>query len=445
MTLPHATVVPLSTTELLRLLDTSLGATVSVMDTQLRFRYVTAGFAQAFDLQPDQMVGMSLRDVYSEADFAAFSPYLQRALAGEKVHYERLGRIHLREQVWRTVSLCPYLDELGQVAGIMQASLAVHELKTSTEALRLANERLSSHMDNSPLSVFELDAHLHITRASMRVAAMLGLQPNKIVGQDLLNALTDGATVQGATSAPMPGENGPLASLQSALARLQRGEETRNRVDSSHRLPSGAQVHCQWFNSALVDADGRVSSIMALVEDVSARVEAEAQLRKLALNDQLTGLANRNAFSVRLAASLARAARTHLPVVLLFIDLDGFKSVNDGFGHASGDEVLCEVARRLLLAVRNTDVVARLGGDEFVVLLETEVQPGTLERVCERIFSLLAPPCEFSNGQAQIGASIGVAKNPPLAIDANTLIKRADAAMFEAKRAGKGCVREAAV
>ncbi len=440
MTPPPAPVDPLSAPELLRLLDTSLGATVSVMDTHLRFRYVTAGFAQAFDLQPAAMVGMSVRDVYSEADFATFYPYLQRVLAGEKVHYERLGRIHLREQVWRTVSLCPCLDAFGKVAGIMQASLAVHELKASTEALRLANERLSSHMDNSPLSVFELDASLRITRASLRVAAMLGLQAEQIVGQELLCVL---ASAQGAATAG-PDEDTTLASLKSALARLQRGEETRNRVDSSHHVPSGARVHCQWFNSALVDAQGRVSSIMALVEDVSAQVEAEAQLRKLALNDQLTGLANRNAFSVRLEASLARAARTHLPVVLLFIDLDGFKSVNDGFGHASGDEVLCEVARRLLLAVRNTDVVARLGGDEFVVLLDTEVQPGTPERVCERIFSLLASPCEFSNGQAQIGVSIGVAKHPPLPHDAALLIKRADAAMFEAKRAGKGCVREAA-
>jgi diguanylate cyclase (GGDEF)-like protein len=133
-----------------------------------------------------------------------------------------------------------------------------------------------------------------------------------------------------------------------------------------------------------------------------------------------------------------------LPVALLYIDLDGFKQVTDGFGHAAGDEVLQVVAQRLGLAVRSTDTIARIGGDEFAVLLETEVLPDTPPQVSLRILEVLKPHIRFSCGQAQIGASIGVAQHPPLPQRAEELLKRADAAMYQAKLAGKACYRVAA-
>ena len=302
-----APLAPLSPAEILHLINTSLGATVSVVDRDLKFRYVNAGFAQAFGLTWQEMMGMSAHDVYPSADMAAFMPYVERALAGEHVTYQRLGRIHHHQQVWRTVSMNPWRDKQGAVIGLVSSSMEVHELKTTTEALRVANE----------------------------------------------------------------------------------------------------------------------------------------QLRILALQDQLTGLPNRNSLNERLVESLNRASRSQDPVAVLFIDLDGFKHVNDEFGHAAGDEVLREVARRLLLAVRTTDIVARFGGDEFVVLLDTEVRHDTPDRVCQRVFAQLQAPCVFARGQAQIGASIGIAQHPPLPNQPDELLKRADTAMFEAKRAGKGCVRVA--
>jgi diguanylate cyclase (GGDEF)-like protein/PAS domain S-box-containing protein len=422
---------PLSAHEMQQVMDFGMGATISVIDLELRFRYVNTGFAKAFNLTPEAMFGMSVLDAYGAVHHAAFMPYVNRALAGEPVNYERLGRMQATLGLWRTVSMSPWRNEANEIIGVVTASLPVHELKTSTEALRVANDRLSSHMDNSPLAVLELDAQLVVTHGSSRVLHMLGLDPHTLAGQPLLAALGGSENLQA------------LQALQTAFARLQAGAESRNRVASAHQRPDGSVLHCQWFNSALVDAAGQVSSIMALVEDVSARVQAEAQLRHLALHDQLTGLPNRSALAERLTDALIRSNRSHTPVALLFIDLDGFKRVNDNFGHASGDEVLKEVSHRLCEAVRATDVVARIGGDEFVVLLDTEVHEDTPERVCERIFESLKPLCTFAIGQAQIGASIGVAKHPPLPDQADDLLKRADAAMYEAKHAGKGCVRYA--
>ncbi len=423
-----AAVAPLSAAELQWVMDSGIGATVSVFGRDLRFRYVNEGFAKAFNMTPTEMFGMPLSMVYGDVHRDAFMPYVNRALAGETVTYERYGRMQLSDGLWRTVSLTPWRDAQGEVIGIVSASLRVHELKVSMEALRAANERLSSHMENSPLTVMELDAGLNIIRCSARVTQMLGLDAAALTGMPLLDALGVGAFRE---------------PLRAAFARLQTGQEARNRVESSHLRSDGTTVHCEWFNSALTGERGEVTSIMALVEDVSGRVQAAQQLRDLALRDTLTGLPNRRALTDRLVASLIRSQRTREPVALLFIDLDGFKRVNDEFGHAAGDEVLREVAIRLLNAVRESDVVARLGGDEFVVLLDTEVHLGVPELVCQRIFEALMTPCEFPGGQAEVGASIGVAMEPTPPDYAGELLKRADAAMYEAKRAGKGCVRYA--
>lgn len=419
-------VAPLSPTELQWVMDFGIGATVSVFGRDLRFRYVNEGFAKAFNMTPAEMFGLPLSAVYGDVHQDAFMPFVNRALAGETVTYERYGRMQLSDGLWRTVSLTPWRDARGEVIGIVSASLRVHELKVSMEALRAANERLSSHMENSPLTVMELDAGLNIIRCSARVTQMLGLNAAALTGQPLLEALGEGTFRE---------------PLQRAFARLQSGQVTRNRVESSHVREDGSTVHCEWFNSALTDEGGEVTSIMALVEDVSGRVQAAQQLRDLALRDPLTGLPNRRALTDRLVASLMRVQRTLDPVALLFIDLDGFKRVNDEFGHAAGDDVLRAVADRLVQAVRDSDVVARLGGDEFVVMLDTEMERGTPELVCSRIFSALLPPFRFINGQAEIGASIGVAMGPTLPDHASELLKRADAAMYEAKRAGRGCLR----
>jgi diguanylate cyclase (GGDEF)-like protein/PAS domain S-box-containing protein len=426
----HPVALPLD--ELTRIFCQDIGASISIIGRDLRFKFVNQGFAKALGFTPETMVGVTLREIYGEAHHEAYMPYVERALAGETLSYERFGRMVLRDGLWRTVSLRPWRDAQDQVIGVISVSMVVHELKVSSEKLRAANERLSSHMENSPLTVLELDADLNITHCSYRAAQMFGLDPRDLTNRPLLDAL-----------------GGPSRDvLQAAFARLQTGQEERNRAESTHGRPDGAVVHCEWFNSALTDSQGRVTSVMSLVEDITARVDAEMQLRHMALHDQLTGLPNRSALAERLVQALARSQRAGpgpaQQVALLFIDLDGFKRVNDEYGHAAGDEVLREVAHRLIGCVRDTDTVARLGGDEFVVLMDTEVQDDSPDLVAQRVLDALKQPVQFKGGAAPIGASIGVAEHPPLPGVATDLLKRADAAMYEAKHAGKGTVRRAA-
>jgi diguanylate cyclase (GGDEF)-like protein/PAS domain S-box-containing protein len=413
-----------------------VGATVSVYGRDLRFRYVSESFAHWFGMTATQMIGKRLDEMYAPEVFAGYKIHIDRALAGETRHYERLIRTPVGEDQWRTVSLVPWRNKQGEIIGVVNSALSVHELITTTEALRVASQRLQSHMDNSPLAVMEFDEQMRLTHWSPRAEAMFGW--------------TREEAMQGSIESLLGEDDRSESHIRLAFRMLQKGETSSNRVEAMHLRKDGTTIHCEWFNSALTDRTGQVSSIMSLVEDVSARVQAAEQLRFIAEHDSLTGLPNRSALHAQVDRALRRARRTRELVALLFIDLDGFKAVNDTHGHGAGDEVLKDVARRIKGCIRATDTAARLGGDEFVVLLEGDVTEGTPALVSRRILDAIAVPFYFRSdyggaqirrdGEAMLGASIGVAMHPPLESHVDSLFKRADAAMYEAKRSGKGRV-----
>jgi diguanylate cyclase (GGDEF)-like protein len=168
-----------------------------------------------------------------------------------------------------------------------------------------------------------------------------------------------------------------------------------------------------------------------------AKRNAEAQLQYQALNDALTGLPNRRLFSDRLSQTLALARRESQLLALLYIDLDGFKLVNDSLGHSLGDALLVEVAARLQSRVRQSDTLARLGGDEFTVILGKLHARKDAELVAKSLLEVLATPFTINNHQLTIGASIGISVFPENASDATQLLQQADSAMYAAKREGK--------
>ena len=155
---------------------------------------------------------------------------------------------------------------------------------------------------------------------------------------------------------------GVLTGSKVLAEELLRAQAKRNRALVRNLTKDGRVIWCEWYNSAFFDAAGRLASVLSFAEDVTARVEAEEQLQKLAVNDALTGLPNRNSLANRLEHAILRVNRSGDRVALLFIDLDRFKNVNDTMGHDAGDHLLVEVADRLRGIVRATDTVARLGG-----------------------------------------------------------------------------------
>jgi len=165
--------------------------------------------------------------------------------------------------------------------------------------------------------------------------------------------------------------------------------------------------------------------------------ESHQRLRTLAENDSLTGLANRYYFDESLRTAIPRANRLNDKLALLFLDLDNFKIINDSMGHDAGDQLLKEVARRLLHVVRNGDVVCRLGGDEFAILAHNFETQDRIVQLAERILEELRHPFVIKNIEQFISASIGVATYPDAGHDAGDMLKAADLAMYRAKRDGK--------
>ena len=413
-----------SQAELLDVITRSAGATMAVIDRNLVMIYVNDEYARWFGTVPGQLVGKTLVQVYGESDCARFMPFVERVLQGERVQYQRLLHTPYGVDEWRTICLTPWQNPQGAVEGFITTALDVHELQVTMNALRAANQRLSSHMENSPLAVLEMDQNLRLLHCSQRAVQLMGwLHVTGLEGRLLTELMARSSRDEG---------------LHHALQRLQSGQESQNRAETCFVRDDGSEVHCEWFNSALTDAQGQVTSIMALVQDVSAKIQIARQQHYLANHDSLTGLLNRAAFQNRLEQSLEQARSNSGSVALLFIDLDGFKGVNDAEGHRAGDEVLRIVAQRIASTVRAGDTMARLGGDEFLVMLDRDVTRDVADTIGHRIIEALHQRMDLEGRDIFVGASIGVAMHPPLAGDIDALMNRADQAMYAAKRAGKG-------
>lgn len=185
------------------------------------------------------------------------------------------------------------------------------------------------------------------------------------------------------------------------------------------------------------DDDGTVRGLCGMITEITDRKRAEEQARYLANHDGLTGLPTLRLATDRLGMALGLSRREASLTGVMFVDLDGFKAVNDTFGHDVGDLVLRQVAERLRSCVRETDTVARIGGDEFLAIATNLREPGDAGRIAGNLVAALARPIPADGHEAQIGASVGVALYPGDGDEPNELVKRADEAMYRVKSAGK--------
>jgi len=190
-----------------------------------------------------------------------------------------------------------------------------------------------------------------------------------------------------------------------------------------------------WATVIAVHTDeNQVAEYIAVLADITPLKTRQQQLERQAHHDPLTGLPNRVLLQDRLQGALNRARRDLREFALLFVDLDRFKEINDQFGHAAGDDVLCEASRRIAGSLRLGDTVARLGGDEFVVILDGLEHANTVEQAIERIQAALRDPISANGNQSiSLRASIGVARYPDDGEDAETLLGHADSAMYRVK------------
>ena len=286
------------------------------------------------------------------------------------------------------------------------------------EALRAREQLLHQLAEAVPVGLFQIDADGRLVYANDRLREIFGTEPADTISDQLTSFVVgDRPALEGAIANVL--DQGAAADVEVALSR-----------PASHE-----PGYCTIALRALTHEDGTVSGAIACVADVTDSTRMREELRRRATIDELTGCCNRATIISALEEHIASGQRSAERAVL-FIDLDGFKQVNDQHGHAVGDELLRCVADRLRSAVRDEDLVGRIGGDEFLVLCPQIGGHDPAIKLARRIADLLGRDVALAAGGRQ--ASIGVAWSSGEAIDAETLIARADRAMYESKRERAG-------
>jgi diguanylate cyclase (GGDEF)-like protein/PAS domain S-box-containing protein len=306
----------------------------------------------------------------------------------------------------------------GVVARVLGVKAAAAE--EAEHALRARGEQFRALLQHAVDVIAVVDRDGTLLFASPAVESMLGYAPDDLQGASIAVLVPefelDRVLCRIETMADEPGSSHTLCSLQ-----LRHRDGTVRWSDTTLTNPAG-----EWINSLVLN-----------VHDITKQRELEEQLRHDALHDPLTGLWNRPAFSQYAEKACLRAGREGFTLALLFVDLDGFKQVNDTLGHGLGDEVLIQVGRRLRSCLRGTEVLARLGGDEFTVLIERIGSAGDAIDIADRIHATLTRPFEGPEGPLYLGASVGIALSENGRLSAAELLRDADHAMYSAKRSGR--------
>jgi diguanylate cyclase len=341
---------------------------------------------------------------------------LARALGGEVVKDAPMVIVHAQGGTHRVLASGRGLSGAnGESLGAVVALKDVTELAESRARVIESEERLRTIADNVPALIAYVDTGLRYRFANQRYQEWFGVKSADMLGKTVPEAMGEAFFAPRKTALERC-----LAGHASALE-IEEERRGRRRVISTTYLP-----HLR---------DGAVHGIYVLSTDATSAREYERQLHALAHSDHLTGLPNRRSYEERLAQAIARARRSAMAMALVYLDLDNFKQINDSLGHASGDAVLREFAKRLSASVRSTDTVARLAGDEFVIVLE---QVGSMREcglVADKLLEALRADFLVGGQPRQVTASIGIAwsAHPEQA----TLTHAADEALYQSKRAGR--------
>lgn len=298
------------------------------------------------------------------------------------------------------------------------------ELKAQAASLHASQARLASLLSLSADWVWEQDAHACLTYLSEGAAAATGRPIHELLHRRRQDF--DGFECEEVTR----------QRYETAIAR----REPFRDVVYGATSRDGTKRYLRISGEPLLDESGRFTGYRGVGSDVTTLVRAERQWAQMARFDLLTQLPNRAHFIDELDRAIARARRSQGNFALCFIDLDGFKQINDTLGHAAGDEVLRVSAQRLKSQLRESDFVARLGGDEFVALLHGDNTASGLSTVGRKLLAAMSQPIELQSQRLAISGSIGMALYPTDSNDAKALVELADAAMYQAKQQGRNQV-----
>jgi diguanylate cyclase (GGDEF)-like protein len=342
-----------------------------------------------------------------------------------ELHREVIASAHAKDSL---EALRLQLVELGLAARVVALT------GDAQSAQRIEARSVEAEAELAYLAQYAGGTHAAFTRVRQAVAALV-LQTRSVA------ALRTARGSQAAIAASSAGEEAQREAMAAVGSLLQeRTRQLNERTLDQIRLGETLRKYVSWLLAGSVVV---LIGLFATYRWAALRERAaRARIEHLAHYDMVTTLPNRVLLADRLEQETARARRSGTGFALLMMDLDGFKEVNDRWGHAVGDRVLAMAAQRARQCLRASDTVGRLGGDEFLALLPEASQEGAIA-VGEKIVRALSEPYPIEKGEARVGASVGVALYPNHGTDAEAVQRTADAALYEAKREGKNRVRAA--
>ena len=279
--------------------------------------------------------------------------------------------------------------------------------------------KLNTMFDNAPLSLIVVDEENRVQNWNAEAEKTFLWSAKEILGKSVLVIV--------------PAEK--QAEVAAVFAAVHKTQDILHH-ENTNLKKDGTEILCEWINAPFKDNHNHSSYIISMARDITEKKLLEVKLEQAAHYDNLTGLPNRALILEQLKQSLAIAARHKTKLALLFLDLNGFKAINDTLGHDAGDILLQAVAQRLQQAIRETDYAGRLGGDEFLVILQEVGSLGNSQMLANKMQDLICQPCEISLQIINISTSIGISLYPDDGTEIKTLIHCADKRMYQAKQTG---------
>ncbi|MBA5606325.1 diguanylate cyclase [Duganella sp. FT3S] len=404
---------------------------IAKLNLSLELQYVNPVLERGLGVQASELIGRHASECVPYEVYSAFKPYLTRALHGETVTFTYRQLLQDKSSAHRLATVIP---EFGDGDGGISA---LYLILTDTSELEAAHQKLLDSMREVGELKAALDAHAIvaftdtrgvITRVNDKFCAISKYSREELIGKThrLINSRHH--------------SKGFFRDMWETISsgNVWNGEVCNRAKDGS----------LYWVHTTIVPflgEDGLPTQYVAIRADITSRKLAEQEARRMAMHDALTGLPNRRLMMDRLQQLLAKVVRDGQHGGVLLLDMDRFKAINDTLGHAAGDELLCEVGRRLTQNLRAYDTVARLGGDEFVVLLhdlgsEPHQARELTELIGEKLRFALAQPYTLEGTPTHSSPSIGATIFNSADYSGDELIKRADMALYKAKQAGRNCL-----
>lgn len=418
-----------------RLLAENISDVIWATDTSFRLDYISPSVTRMLGYRPEELIEVGFSQVVAGPSYNRFISSVLRELAPRLDSPEKAQRLRAEGYHRQTtvdcikadghkcpteVRLSLMWDGEGRFLGILGIARDITEQRRTENRLRMA----ATVFENTTGAILVMDPAGYVVQVNENFIQITGYAAEQIIDQtpEML-----AWRVQ---------EEQFYPEVLDILRKQGRWEgEIGMRRKNGEKFPSWAGI------TAVQDNEGDLVSYVCFFVDISERKANEARIETLAYYDALTGLPNRTLFQDRIRTALQLAERRDEWVVVLFLDLDRFKPINDTLGHAAGDQMLREVARRLSDCVRDSDTVARMGGDEFTILLtgqeNREKAMAAAIHVAEKVLAVLAPAFVLQEREFFISASIGLALYPQDGVEPNALLKNADTAMYHAKSIGK--------